>query len=83
MKIPLPIRVYSDFDFINQPTSDTKVLHKQIPIAVGFYLISSIGNQYYSYFDEGCTEGQQSCVTWFVSEMLFLEKMLVTILEQF
>ena len=78
MKIPLPIRVYADFEYINQPTSDSKgdpkVLLKQIPIAVGFYLISPFGNQYYSYVGEGCTKGQQSCVTWFVNEMLFLEK---------
>ena len=60
MKIPLPIKVYADFD------TDSKVLSKQIPIAVGLYLVSPFGNCYYSYFDE-------SCVTWFVNEMLTLE----------
>ena len=75
IKILLPIRVYADFDSINQPKrndckGDPKVLYEQIPIAVGFYLISPFGNQYYSC----CGEGQQSCVTWFVNEMLFLEK---------
>ena len=69
MKVPVPIRVYADFECINQPTKnkDSKVLFKQIPIAVGFYLISPFGNQYYSYLGK-------SCVTWFVNEMLTLEK---------
>ena len=78
MKVPVPIRVYADFECINQPTDDPKgdreaalaivpkVLFKQIPIAVGFHLISAFGNQYYSYFGE-------DCVTWFVNEMLTLE----------
>ena len=44
------------------------MLFKQIPIAVGFYLISQFGNQYYSYFGDGC-------VKWFVNEMLTLEKL--------
>ena len=73
MKVPVPIRVYADFECINhavsQPTElhtntegalhdheaavviaptdkskgDTKVLLKQIPIAVGFYIISTFG----------------------------------------
>ena len=67
MKVPIPIRVYADFECINQPTDDPKVLFKQIPIAVGFYIISPFGNNYSSYFGE-------SCVTWFVNEMLTLEK---------
>ena len=78
MKVPVPIWVYADFECINQPTDDTKgdpkVLFKQIPIAIGFYLISPFGNKYYSYFGVDCTEGQQSAVSWFVSEMLTLEK---------
>ena len=36
MKIPLPNRVYADFECINQPTNNPKVLFDQIPIAVGF-----------------------------------------------
>ena len=61
MKIPLPIRVYAVFECNIQPTrNDQKVLFKQIPMAVGFYLISPLGNCYFSYFDE-------SCVTWFVN----------------
>ena len=36
MKIPVPTRVYADFDCINQPGNDVKVLFKQIPIAVGY-----------------------------------------------
>ena len=71
MKVPIPIRVYADFECIIQPTDDReaapKVLFKQIPIAVGFYIISPFGNNYSSYFGE-------SCVTWFVNEMLTFEK---------
>ena len=56
MKVPIPVRVYADFECINQPaelrTNDheaavaiaPKVLFKQIPIAVGFYIISPFGN---------------------------------------
>ena len=76
MKIPLPIRVYADFECINQPTPTNdreaapNVLFEQIPIAVGFYLISPFGepsgNEYCSYFGD-------SCVTWFVEKMLTLE----------
>ena len=40
MKVPVPIRVYADFECINQPQKDPKVLFKQIPIAVGYYIIS-------------------------------------------
>ena len=72
MKVPVPIRVYADFECINQPTDipkgDPKVLYKQIPIAVGFYQITPFGNQYYSYFGV-------DCVTWFVNEMLTLEEL--------
>ena len=78
MKVPVPIKVYADFECINQPASDReaalKVLFKQIPVAVGFYLISPFGNEYYSYFGVDCTQGQQSAIAWFVNEMLTLEK---------
>ena len=67
MKVPVPIRVYADFECINQPTDDPKVVFKLIPIAVGFYLISPFGNEYYSYLGV-------DCVAWFVNEMLTLEK---------
>ena len=67
MKVPVPIRVYADFECNNLKSDIPKVLYKQIPIAVGFYLISPFGNNYSSYFGE-------SCVTWFVNEMLTLEK---------
>ena len=63
MKVPVPIRVYADFECINQPTDDLKVLFKQIPIAVGFYVISPFGNKYSSHFGTDCTK-------WFVKEML-------------
>ena len=66
MKFPVPIRVYADFECINQPQKDPKVLFKQIPIAVGFYVISLFGNNYNSYCGTDCTGGQQSCTKWFV-----------------
>ena len=109
MKIPVPIRVYADFECINhavsQPTElhtntegalhdreaavaiaptdkskgDYKVLFKQIPIAVGFYLISPFGapfeTEYCSYFGVDCVE-------WFVNKMLTLEKLHRNILKQ-
>ena len=37
LKVPVPIRVYADFECINSPTQNPKILYKQIPIAVGFY----------------------------------------------
>ena len=71
MNVPVPIRVYADSECINQPTDDReaapKFLFKQIPIAVGFHVISPFGNEYYSYFGVDCVE-------WFVNEMLTLEK---------
>ena len=67
LKVPVPIRVYADFECINQPQNNPKVLFKQIPIAVGYYVISPFGNYYYSYFGIDCT-------TCFVNRMLTLEK---------
>ena len=67
MKVPVPIRVYADFECINQPQNTPNVLFKQIPIAVGYYVISPVGNYYYSYFGTDCTK-------WFVNRMLTLEK---------
>ena len=60
MKLPLPIRVYADFECTNQPQKNPKVLFKQIPIAVGYYIISPFGNKFNSHFGVDCTEGQQS-----------------------
>ena len=54
MKISLPIRVYADFECFNQPQSNPKILFKQFPMAVGYYLISPFGTYFYSYFGEGC-----------------------------
>ena len=68
MKIPVSIRIYADFECINQYQNDSNqinILFKQIPIAVGFYLISPSGNQYSSYFGI-------DCVKWFVNQMLKL-----------
>ena len=42
------------------------MVFKQIPIAVGYYVISPSGNKYSSYFGTDCTK-------WFVKEMLKLE----------
>ena len=67
MKVPVPIRVYADFECINQPQNTPNVLFKQIPFAVGYYVISPFGNYYYSYFGTDCTK-------WFVNRMLTLEK---------
>ena len=67
MKVPVPIRVFADFECINQPQKDPKVLFKQIPNAVGFYVISPFGNKCNSYFGTDCNE-------WFVKEMLILEQ---------
>ena len=67
MKVPVPIRVYADFECINQPQNTPNVLFKQIPIAVGYYVISPFGNYYYSYIGTDCTK-------WFVNRMLTLEK---------
>ena len=76
MKVPVPIRVYADFECIKQPAElrtdlpkgDPKVLYKKILIAIGFYLISPFGNNYSSYFGV-------DRVTWFVNEMLTLEEL--------
>ena len=67
VKMPLPIRVYAVFECMIQPTNNRNVFYKQSPIAVGFYLISPFGIYSYSYFGK-------RCVTWFVSEILFLGK---------
>ena len=74
MKVSVPIRVYADFERINHSQStaklashDPRVLFKQVPIAVEYYLVSPFGNYYYSYFGV-------NCVTWFVNEMLTSEK---------
>ena len=67
MKVPVPIRVYADFECINQPQNNPKVLFKQIPVAVGYYQISPFGNNYRSYFG-------LDCKSWFVNEMLTLGK---------
>ena len=67
MKFPVPIRVYADFECINQPQNTPNVVFKQIPIAVGYYVISPVGNYYCSYFGTDCTK-------WLVNRMLTLEK---------
>ena len=68
MKLPLPIRVYADFECINHAENDPKnpkVLFKQILIAVGFYLITPFGICHYSYFGV-------DCVQLFVNELLII-----------
>ena len=49
---------------------DHKVLFKQIPIAVGFYLISPFGAPF---GNECCSYFGVDCVEWFVNKMLTLE----------
>ena len=71
MKVPVPIRVYAEFECNNQPQNtaklashtegtlcNPKVLFKPIPIALGYYLISYFGTD---------------CVKRFVNEMLTLQ----------
>ena len=70
VKIPVPLRVYAVFECIDQSQNNPnihKVLFKQIPIAVGYYLLSPFGNCYYSYFGTDSTK-------WFLDEMLTLGK---------
>ena len=70
MKVPVPIRKYADFECSNQPRNDPNILFKQIPTAVGYYLIAPVGNQYIkagcAYFSYVGTD----CVILFVNEML-------------
>ena len=50
MKVPVPIRVYADFACFNPPQLDPNnpnVFFIKIPYAVGFYLTSPVGKQYY------------------------------------
>ena len=75
MKVPVPIRVYADFECIIQPQKDPEVLFKQFPIAVRYYLISPFESKYYSYFGTDCTK-------WFVNKMLTLNKLHQNILKQ-
>ena len=44
MKVNVQKRVYADFECINQPTQNPNVLFKEIPIAVGYYLVSPPGS---------------------------------------
>ena len=70
MKVPVPIKVYADFENNNQHENNPntpKNLFKQFPIAVGFYVISPIGNKYNSYFGTDCNK-------WFVKKMVKLEQ---------
>ena len=75
MQTPLPFIVCADFECINQPENDHKVLYKQIPIAVGYHSKTPFGNQYYSFFSGGC-------VKWSVNELLTLKKVQITISKQ-
>ena len=59
--------VFADLDVLINLKKKPKVLFKQIPIAVGFYVISPFGNKYNSHFGTDCNE-------WFVKEMLILEQ---------
>ena len=40
MKIDFPFKVYEDFECFIRPQNDPKVLNKQNPIAVEYYLIA-------------------------------------------
>ena len=67
MKVPLPYRVNADIECINQITDSDNVLFKQIPIALGYSLISPKGNQYLDKFGTNCRN-------WFVDQMLQLQQ---------
>ena len=68
MKVNLPIKIYADFECLNIKVDDIpKIIYKQVPITVGFYLISPWQTELYSY------QGIDS-VNWFVKQMLKLEK---------
>ena len=70
MKIILPIRIYADFECPNIQDNDPdnpKIMYKQAPITVGFYLISPWENEIYTY------QGTD-CVQWFARQILTLEK---------
>ena len=59
MKMSVLKKVYADFECINLP--QTKVIIKQMPIAVVYYKNSPFGKQYYSYVG-------LDRVNWFVIE---------------
>ena len=67
MKTDLPIRVYAGFECLNIPIQQNNISFKQVPIAVGYYIVTPWENKYYSYFGF-------DCVKWFVNEMLILEQ---------
>ena len=52
MKISLSFRVYADFECINQPVAhhapNPSILLKQIPIELGYYIVSPFGKEYKS-----------------------------------
>ena len=53
MKVPLPLRIFAGFQYINQPNLDPEkanILFSQIPIAAGYYVVSPFGNEYKSCF---------------------------------
>ena len=87
MKVPIPIRVYADFECINQPTDDheaaaaiapinnSKVLFKQIPIAV-MLTLEKLANIYFEtnipleITPEEEESFQQSKVCWLCEQAL-------------
>ena len=63
MKVNLPIRIYADFECLNIKVDDNPkgIIYKQVPITVGFYLISPWQTELSSY------QGIDS-VKWFVNK---------------
>ncbi len=75
-KVPFHFRIYADFECYNQPveeeeTGKTKTIFKQLPIAVGYYIMSDLPDVletgYHSYFGEDCVE-------WFVTQISQIEE---------
>ena len=66
-KIPVPIRVYEDFEWFNHSKDNHKVLVTQLPIAA-CCIKSPFGNHFDSYFGT-------DFVNWFVDRLIELEKL--------
>ena len=90
-KVPLPFRIYADFECMNTPhviaqEHNTKNIAKQIPFAVGFYIVSLPTPQGDGEVVEGLpsiNEGRLKteykhymgldCIEWFVKQLCEIE----------
>ena len=81
MKIPIPIKIYADFECINnrinnQISDKSQILFEQKPIAVGYYFIFNQYSEYFSYFGTDCVE-------WFTNRMFEIEKFAIMYFNQY